>query len=64
LPSGGAATFSPNNTTGSSSTMSVTTNATTRTGSYTLTITGVSGTLTRTITATLVVTPTNDCNNC
>lgn len=64
LPSGVAATFSPNNTTGTSSTMSVTTSARTRTGSYNLTITAVSGTLTRTITVTLIITSANDCNNC
>ncbi len=56
LPSGSAGTFNPNPATAASSTLSVTTSATTPTGSYPLTITGVSGALTRTTTATLVVT--------
>jgi hypothetical protein len=55
LPGGAAATFSPNNTTASSSTMSVTTSAATPTGSYTPTITGVGGGLTRTTSVGLVV---------
>ena len=54
-PSGASAAFNPNNTTGSSSTMTVTTSSTTPTGSYALTITGVSSSLTRTTTVTLVV---------
>ena len=64
LPSGVAATFSPNNTTGAGSTMSVTTRPTTSTGSYSLTITGASGNVTRTVTVTLVITSANDCSNC
>ena len=64
LPSGVTATFNPANTTGTSSTLSVTTSTTTRTGSYTLTITGVSGSTSRTVAVTLVVTSANDCNNC
>jgi len=55
LPSGAAATFSPNPAPGSSSGMSVTTSATTPTGSYTATITGASGSLTHTTSVTLVV---------
>ena len=54
LPSGAGATFSPNPTTGSS-TMSVTTSASTLAGTYTLTITGVSGSLSHTTSVTLVV---------
>jgi hypothetical protein len=64
LPSGVTASFSPATTTGTSSTLTVTTSTSTRTGSYTLTITGVSGTVTHTITVTLVITTSNDCNNC
>jgi hypothetical protein len=57
LPGGATATFTPNSVTGSgSSTLGVTTAATTPTGSYTLTITGTSGTLTHTATVQLVVT--------
>jgi hypothetical protein len=56
LPTGAGGSFSPNPAT-STSTLSVTTNAaTTPAGSYTLTITGVSGNLTHTTTVTLVVT--------
>ncbi len=55
LPSGATGTFSPNPAT-TSSTLSVATSATTPTGSYPLTITGVSGTLTHTTSVTLVVT--------
>jgi uncharacterized membrane protein len=57
LPAGAAATFNPASVAGSgSSTMAVTTNSTTPTGSYPLTITGTSGTLTHTALVTLVVT--------
>jgi subtilisin family serine protease len=55
LPSGAGATFAPNPAT-ATSTMSVTTSATTPTGSFVVTITGTSGTLTGTTTVTLVVT--------
>src|SRR6266852_5247641 len=54
LPSGAAATFSPNPT-GASSTMSVTTSAATPFGSYVVTVTGVSGSLSHTTTVTLIV---------
>src|SRR6266852_4309146 len=54
LPGGVAATFSPNPTT-ASSTMSVTTSASTLAGTYTLIVTGVSGTLSHSTTVTLVV---------
>jgi hypothetical protein len=56
LPTGASGTFSPNPAT-STSTLSVTTASTTPTGSFPLTITGVSGTLTHTSSATLVVNP-------
>ncbi|TMD93107.1 MAG: hypothetical protein E6I73_00920 [Chloroflexi bacterium] len=56
LPGGASATFSPNPTSGTSA-MFVTTSATTSTGSYTLSITGVSGSQSHTITVTLVVQP-------
>ncbi len=54
LPAGAVGTFSPNPTTGAS-TFSVTTDASTPTGSYPVTITGVSGSLTHSTTVTLVV---------
>jgi subtilisin family serine protease len=63
LPSAASGTFSPNPATGNSSTLTVTTSTTTPTGSFALTISGVSGSLTRTALATLVVT-TDNCNNC
>lgn len=56
LPSGATASFSPNPASGASSAMSVTTSATTPTGSYALTISGVSGSITHTTSVTLVVT--------
>src|SRR5438445_381721 len=56
VPSGASATFSPNPTSGSSA-MFVSTSATTPAGTYTLSITGTSGTLTHTINVTLVVQP-------
>ena len=56
LPTGATGTFNPTSVTGSgTSTLSVTTAATTPTGSYTLTIKGTSGTLSHTATTTLVV---------
>src|SRR5207253_2093230 len=55
-PGGATASFSPNPAT-ASSTMTVATGAATPPGSYTLTITGVSGTLTRTTSVTLPVNP-------
>jgi hypothetical protein len=54
LPAGATGSFSSNPATGSSA-LSVVTGATTPTGSYFLTIKGISGSLTRTTTATLVV---------
>src|ERR1700674_1373711 len=54
LPSGAAATFSPNPTS-TSATMSVTTSPTTPFGTYTLTITGVSGSLSHTTSVNLVI---------
>jgi hypothetical protein len=57
LPAGAGASFSPNPAT-TSSTLTVTTAATTPIGSYPLTITGTSGSLSHTALATLVVNPT------
>ena len=54
LPAGAAASFSPNPVTGSS-TLTVTTSASTPVGSYPVTITGTSGTLSHSATVTLVV---------
>jgi hypothetical protein len=54
LPGGAAGTFAPNPAT-ASSTLSVTTIASTPPGTYTLTITGISGTLAHTTTVSLVV---------
>src|SRR5205807_2402777 len=55
LPSGASGSFAPNPAT-ASSTLSVTTGTGTPVGTYTLTITGVSGSLTHTTTVSLVVT--------
>jgi len=54
LPAGASASFTPNPAT-SSSTMTVSTDATTPTGSFPVTIIGTSGTLTQTASVTLVV---------
>src|SRR5260370_3772544 len=53
-PAGATGTFSPNPAPGASSTLTVSTAASTPTGSYTLTATGTTGSLTHTPTATLV----------
>src|SRR5205823_13890254 len=55
LPSGASGSFAPNPAT-ASSTLSVTTGTGTPVGTYTLTITGVSGSLMHTTTVSLVVT--------
>src|SRR5262249_21296873 len=58
LPTGASASFNPASVTGSgSSTMSVSTSASTPAGTYTLTITGTSGSLVHSTTVTLVVNP-------
>ena len=57
LPVGAGGSLSPNPATGTSSTLTVTTSPSTPTGSFALTVTGVSGSLTRTASGTLVVTP-------
>ena len=56
LPTGGNGTFNPNPTTSSSS-LSIMTSTSTPAGTYSLTITGISGNLTRTTSVTLVVNP-------
>ena len=55
LPRGVSVTFSPNNTSGNSSTMSVSTSNGTPRGTYVLTITAVSGSLSHSTNVTLVV---------
>jgi hypothetical protein len=55
-PAGSSATFSPNPSSGSSSTMSITVVSGTGRGTYPLTVTGTSGTLSHTASASLVVT--------
>ena len=59
LPTGATGTFTPNPATGPS-TLAVTTATTTPTGTYPLTIRGVSGTLNHSAPATLVVNPAPD----
>jgi uncharacterized membrane protein len=59
LPTGATGNFNTNPAT-TSSTLAVTTSASTPTGTYTLSITGVSGSLTHTATVTLVVTAAPD----
>src|SRR2546422_883483 len=56
LPAGSTGTFTPNPAAANSSTLTVTTAATTPTGSSLLTITGAGGALTRTTSVTLIVT--------
>ena len=55
LPSGVTGTFSVNNTTGTSSTLSITNTGSATSATYTLTITGTSGLLTHTVTVTLTL---------
>jgi hypothetical protein len=55
LPSGATATFSPTDTTGISSTLTVTTTPSTKPGGYTFTVTGSSGSLVHTVTGQLNV---------
>lgn len=55
LPANTTASFSPSSTSGSSSTLTVTSSANTPAGTYTLKITGTSGSLTRTVDATFIV---------
>jgi uncharacterized membrane protein len=60
LPTGASATFSPTSLTApGSSTMSVTTGSGTPAGTYSITITGTSGSVSQTATATLVVNSTS-----
>jgi len=54
LPTGVGGTFNPNPAT-TSSTLSITTSSTTATGTYMITVTGISGAVTHTTTVTLVI---------
>ena len=66
VPAGTTATFSPNPATGTSSTLTVSTSGTTPVNTYTITITGTSGTLSHKTSVSLVVTAgacNGDCNN-
>ena len=63
LPSGATGSFSPNPATAASSTLSITTSAGGPLGSYSLTITGTSGSLTRTASATLVINSPVPCSS-
>lgn len=64
LPAGVTASFSPNPTTGTSSTLTISTATSTAAGTYTINITGTSGPLSHPTSVTLVVTVSDDCNNC
>jgi hypothetical protein len=66
LPTGATASFSPNPATGTASTLAVGTSGTTPVNTYTITVTGTSGTLSHKTTATLTVTAApcdGNCNN-
>ena len=63
LPSGANGSFSPNPATADTSTLTVTSSATTPLGSYPLTVTGTSGGLTRTTSSTLVVSTPPPCSS-
>jgi hypothetical protein len=66
VPAGATATFSPNPATGASSTLTVATSSSTPVNTFTITITGTSGTLSHPTTVSLTVTaaPCNgNCNN-
>lgn len=56
VPAGPTATFTPNNTTGSTSTMNVSTSGS-PTGTFTLTVTGTNGNASRTATTSLTINP-------
>ena len=61
LPSGATASFNPASVTGSgNTTLAVSTAAATPAGTYSLLVTGASGSLTQTVTVTLVVTSTSE----